>query len=420
MSRTKSFEIEKRAVWEAFKLVKANRGAAGVDGQSIRQFEEKLADNLYKLWNRMSSGSYFPPPVKAVDIPKKTGGKRTLGIPTVADRTAQMVVKMKMEPLIEPLFHPDSYGYRPGKSAKDALTITRKRCWQYDWVLEFDIKGLFDNIDHALLMKAVQKHVKEDWIILYLKRWLVAPLSGVDGKLTERKQGTPQGGVISPLLANLFLHYVFDMWMQKNHPQNPFARYADDGIVHCRTEEEACEMRDKIAARFVECKLEMHPDKTRIVYCKDYRRKGKHSSKSFDFLGFTFRPRKAKGDRGPAFMGYLPAISQSAKKSIRQTVRSWNIPRQTRGTIEDLSERYNPVLRGWVNYYGSFYPSALAPIYHHFDHKLIIWAMRKHKKLRGKYKKSQQWLVRIAEVNPNLFHHWRIGYKPSGWIIRAV
>ncbi|MES0491445.1 MAG: group II intron reverse transcriptase/maturase [Leptospirales bacterium] len=420
MSRTKSFEIEKQAVWEAFKLVKANRGAAGVDGQSIRQFEEKLSDNLYKLWNRMSSGSYFPPPVKAVEIPKKSGGKRTLGIPTVADRTAQMVVKMKIEPLIEPVFHHDSYGYRPGKSAKDALAITRKRCWEYDWVLEFDIKGLFDNIDHTLLMKAIQKHVKEEWIILYLKRWLVAPLSNVDGDLVERKQGTPQGGVISPLLANLFLHYVFDLWMQRNHPHNPFARYADDGIVHCKTEKEACEMRDKIASRLVECKLEIHPVKTRIVYCRDYKRTGKHSSNSFDFLGFAFRPRRAKGKKGNIFMGFLPAISNGAKKSIKQTIRSWNIPTQTAGTIEELSKYYNPALRGWINYYGSFYPSELATIYRHFDHKLIIWAMRKYKRMRGKYKKTQNWLIRISQANPDLFHHWRIGHKPSGWIIRAV
>ena len=276
MDRTKPYEISKHIVLEAFQRVKANKGAAGVDGESLKAFEENLKNNLYKIWNRMSSGSYFPPPVKAVEIPKKNGGTRILGVPTVADRVAQMVVKIYFEPQVEPYFHPDSYGYRPGRSAADALAVTRKRCWRYNWLLEFDIKGLFDNIDHELLMKAVRKHTDNPWVILYIQRWLKAPFQMPDGKVEERTKGTPQGGVISPVLANLFLHYAYDKWMEKNHPGKPFARYADDGIAHCRSREDAEGLRDKLEKRFAECGLELHPTKTRIVYCKDDDRRGNY------------------------------------------------------------------------------------------------------------------------------------------------
>ena len=275
----------------AYKLVKANKGAAGVDKQSLQDFEENLKDNLYKIWNRISSGSYFPPAVKAVPIPKKTGGERILGIPTVSDRIAQMVVKLHIEPMIEPHFLPDSYGYRPNKSALDAVGVTRKRCWGYDWVLEFDIKGLFDNIPHALLMKAVKKHVKCRWALLCIERWLTAPMQLPDGRQIERKIGTPQGGVISPILSNLFLHYTFDLWMQTNHPKKPWCRYADDGLVHCRTKLEADELLKELEARFKACGLELHPIKTKIVYCKDANRKKEYPTTSFDFLGYTLASR---------------------------------------------------------------------------------------------------------------------------------
>lgn len=269
MDKTKPYEISKTVVWEAYKRVKANKGAAGVDDESIEEFETNLKDNLYKIWNRMSSGSYFPPPVKAVEIPKKNGGVRVLGVPTVSDRIAQMTVKIYFEPLVEPYFYDDSYGYRPNKSAIDAIAITRERCWRYDWVLEFDIKGLFDNIDHDLLMKAVRKHTDCKWILLYIERWLKTPFQCKEGKVVERMAGTPQGGVISPVLANLFLHYTFDRWMGMNHPNNPWARYADDAVVHCRTQEEAENLLQSLKKRFEECNLQLHPDKTRIVYCKD-------------------------------------------------------------------------------------------------------------------------------------------------------
>src|SRR5512134_969220 len=224
MTRAKPFDIPKRDVWEAFKHVKANQGAAGVDGQSLQDFEVRLADNLYKLWNRLSSGSYMPPPVRRVEIPKGSGGTRPLGIPTVADRIAQEVIRRRLEPLVEPLFHADSYGYRPGRSAIDAIRTARQRCWRYDWVLDLDIKGFFDSIDWTLLLKAVRKHTDCPWVLLYLERWLKAPAMLEDGTLVPRERGTPQGGVISPLLANLFLHYAFDVWLGRAFPGMPFER----------------------------------------------------------------------------------------------------------------------------------------------------------------------------------------------------
>ena len=320
MDKTKSYEISKHVVLEAFKRVKANKGAAGIDDESLEAFEANLKNNLYKIWNRMSSGSYFPPPVKAVEIPKKSGGKRVLGVPSVADRVAQMVAKIYFEPTVEPHFHPDSYAYRPGKSAHDALAVTRQRCWQYDWVLEFDIKGLFDNIDHELLMKAVGKHTDEAWVILYIQRWLKAPFQKPDGTVIERTKGTPQGGVISPVLANLFLHYAFDVWMTTEHPNKPLARYADDGIAHCSSLSEAEALMENLKQRFKECGLELHPEKTRIVYCKDDDRENDYPETSFDFLGYTFRPRRSKNWQGKYFINFTPAVSNKAKKAMRQTI----------------------------------------------------------------------------------------------------
>ncbi len=325
MDKTKPYEISRHMVWEAYKLVRANNGAAGVDDESIQEIEANLKDNLYKIWNRMSSGSYFPPPVKAVEIPKKNGGVRILGVPTVSDRIAQMTVKLYFEPLVEPIFHPDSYGYRPGKSAIDAVRVTRTRCWRYDWVLEFDIKGLFDNIDHELLMKAVKKHTNCAWVILYIERWLKAPFQLKDGSKRERISGTPQGGVISPVLANLFMHYTFDKWMGNKHAQNPWARYADDAVIHCRTKEEAEQLLEKLKERFKQCKLELHPEKTRIVYCKDDDRKGDHPETKIDFLGYTFRPRRSKNRWGKYFINFTPAVSTKACKAMRQTIRGWRM-----------------------------------------------------------------------------------------------
>jgi RNA-directed DNA polymerase len=413
MEKAKSFEIPKRAVWEAYKKVKANKGAAGIDEVSIVEFEKDLANNLYKLWNRMASGSYFPPPVKAVAIPKKSGGTRILGVPTVADRTAQMVVKTHVEPKVEPVFLEDSYGYRPGKSAIDAVGITRKRCWRYDWVLEFDIRGLFDNIDHDLLMRAIRKHTDCRWEILYIERWLKAPFRTEEGHLVERTAGTPQGGVISPLLANLFLHYAFDVWMKRRYPQNPWVRYADDGLVHCRTKQEAERLLEILRKRFDECKLELHPEKTRIVYCKDDDRRGDHPNISFDFLGYTFRPRRAKNRYGKYFVSFLPAVSDKAIKSMRRAVHDWRMHLKPDKSIEDLSRMFNPIIRGWINYYGHFYKSRLHIVLRYINGCLVYWARRKYKRLNRHQRRAEYWLGRLSRRDPRLFTHWQMGTLPT-------
>ena len=354
MSEAKPFSISKWEIWEAYKRVKANQGAAGVDEETIADFEKNLKGNLYKIWNRMSSGSYFPPPVRTVKIPKANGGERKLGIPTVSDRIAQQVVKSRLEPAVDPLFHPDSYGYRPGKSALDAVGQARQRCWRYDWIVDLDIKGFFDNIRQDLLIRAVKKHAKEQWMVLYIERWLKAPVQEEDGQLVPREKGTPQGGVISPLLANLFLHYAFDRWMSVKYPQNPFERFADDAIVHCRTEKEAQEIRAAIAVRLKECGLELHPEKTKIVYCKDDDRRRRYEHEKFDFLGYEFRPRRSKNRNGKVFLNFSPAISTAAAKAIRDTIRGLKIPTCSNKALEELSRLYNPMIRGWLQYYGWF------------------------------------------------------------------
>ena len=410
LSTAKSFKISKHSVVEAYKRIKENAGSAGIDKESIQDFENNLKDNLYRIWNRLSSGSYFPPAVKGVPIPKKSGGVRVLGIPTVSDRIAQMVIKMELEPILEPYFHCDSYGYRPNKSAHQAIEITRRRCWEYDWVLEFDIKGLFDNINHELLMKALKKHTDNKWILLYVQRWLTAPLQTEEGKLIERNKGVPQGGVVSPILSNLFLHYVFDKWMERNFPEMKWCRYADDGLVHCKTYKDAQEVKAKLEQRFNECKLELHPIKTKIIYCKDGRRRRNYKETKFDFLGFTFAARGAIiKSKGKLFTGFLPAASKSAMNSMRKTIRKWKVPHYVSRSILELAEMLNPVIRGWINYYGRFYPSALMPVYKYINARLRTWVGRKYIKLRWHKTLCTQWLGRVAKQNPKLFAHWSSG-----------
>ena len=406
----KPFNIDKKKVYEAYKAVKSNDGAAGVDEQTIEQFEADLKSNLYKIWNRMSSGTYFPPPVRAVSIPKKSGGQRILGVPTVADRVAQMVVKQVIEPTLDPVFLADSYGYRPNKSALDAVGVTRERCWKYDWVLEFDIKGLFDNIDHELLLRAIRRHVTCKWVLLYIERWLKAPMVQEDGTTMERSRGTPQGGVVSPVLANVFLHYAFDLWMVRTHPDLPWCRYADDGLVHCRTEQEAQALKAELQARLAECHLEMHPTKTKIVYCKDKKRGGKHPNVKFDFLGYCFRPRMVKRFRdNTRFCGFNPAVSSSAMNAMRSTIRELKLRHQTQLSLQDIAQRLNPLLRGWIGYYGRYASSALYPMLRYVNLLLVAWAMRKFKRFKDHKVRASQFLQRLAAERRDLFVHWNLG-----------
>lgn len=403
---TKPFDISKRLVWEAYQRVKANRGAAGVDAETIEKFDLDRDRNLYRIWNRMSSGSYFPPAVKGVAIPKKSGGIRMLGVPTVSDRIAQTVAAMVLEPLLEPVFHADSYGYRPGRSAHDALAVTRKRCWQRDWVLEYDIRGLFDNIDHQLLLKALRHHCDERWVLLYVERWLTAPMQGRDGEPVVRVVGTPQGGPLSPILANLFLHYALDYWLVRHHSDILFCRYADDGILHCRSEAEAVWMREQLAARLRDCGLELHPGKTRIVYCKDSRRTQNYESLQFDFLGYTFRPRRVVDRQGIIRTGFTPAVSRLSMTAMRQSLRRGRLHLRSELSLEQLAARLAPRVRGWMGYYCRFRGSEFQPVADHIDRLIVRWAMRKYKRLRGHKTRAIAWLDRVKSTRPTLFAHW--------------
>ena len=406
MSRAKPFSISKALLWEAWQRVKANKGAPGIDGQSIEEFEADEKNHLYLIWNRMSSGSYIPPAVKAVPIPKKSGGVRLLGVPTVADRVAQTAVTLQLEPILEPLFHADSYGYRPGKSAHDALAITRQRCWKYDWVLEYDIRGLFDHINHELLLKALRHHCKESWVLLLVERWLKAPMQGRDGVLEPRTVGTPQGGPLSPVLSNLFLHYALDFWLVRHHPSVPFCRYADDGILHCKSQAEAIQMREHLASRLRDCGLEMHPEKTRIVYCKDADRTGEAEFTQFDFLGYTFRPRSSRTRYGRLFLGFGPAISRASAKAIRQRIRRWRMHSKSSSSLEDLAQFCGVVVQGWMDYYCRFYRSGFFALACHLDKVLVRWAMRKYKRFKGHPTRAREWLNAKRREQPDLFPHW--------------
>lgn len=406
---TKPFNISKNLVMDAFKLVKSNAGSSGVDQQTLADFERDLKNNLYKLWNRMSSGSYFPLPVKAVPIPKKLGGERILGVPSVSDRIAQMVVKLVFESCVEPCFLPDSYGYRPNKSALDAVGITRQRCWRYDWLLEYDICGLFDNLDHKLLMKAVKKHTDNKWVILYIERWLTTPMQLPDGSLQRKTKGVMQGGVISPVLSNLFLHYVFDAWMKRKHPTIPWCRYADDALAHCETEQQAQQLLAELRQRFEECGLELHPKKTKIIYCKDANRKGKYVYTSFDFLGYTFRPRWVKSRDNILFTSFSPAVSNASMKAMRDQIRQWNWRNYSGLSLEMIARKSNPIIRGWINYYGKYNPSNLYGVLRHFNKNLVKWVMRKYKKFERHKTRAGKFMQGISKRQPGLFYHWKIG-----------
>ena len=419
--KAKPFDISKWVVWEAYRRVKANKGAAGVDGVLVDEFDKDAQNSLYKLWNRMSSGSYFPPPVKAVAIPKPGDrGVRILGVPTVEDRIAQTVVAMYLEERVEPVFHSDSYGYRPKRSALDAVAACRERCWRSDWVVDLDIKAFFDSVDHDLMIRAVERHTGRKWILLYVQRWLKAPMRMQDGTTVARTRGTPQGSAISPLLANLFLHYAFDMWMTRQFPGVPFERYCDDAVIHCRSEGQACQVRDALAARLAQVGLELHPDKTRVVYCKDADRRGSYGHTAFTFLGYTFRPRLAKNRFGKHFLNFLPAVSRDAVTAMSREIRSWHIARRSDKSLDDLARMFNSVVQGWINYYGRFYKSMLYPLFRHLNRLLVRWACRKYKRLKRRERRAGEWMAQVAVRAPNLFAHWRFGVRPHGWARGAV
>jgi len=400
----KPFDISKQLVWEAYGRVKANQGAAGVDGVSIEEFEKDLRNNLFKIWNRMSSGTYFPPPVKAVEIPK-SGGTRMLGVPTVGDRVAQTVVAMALEARTESIFHDDSYGYRPKRSALQAVERCRQRCWKKDWVLDLDVQKFFDSVDHALMVKAVEVNTDARWVVLYVKRWLVAPIQLPDGTLQARNRGTPQGSAVSPVLANLFMHYAFDLFLVREFPTVQFERYADDAVVHCATERQAREVWAALAERMESVGLRLHPDKTKIVYCKDAKRRGSFEQVSFTFLGYTFQPRKARQKDGRFYVGFLPAVSREALKAMGQQVRDWRMHLRIGLDLKGLADWINPIVSGWMTYYGRFYRSALHPFLRRINTYLMRWAQKKYRRLRG-FKRFSVWWTGLVDREPGLFKHW--------------
>ena len=400
-------------VWEAYKKVRSNGKSAGIDQISMDEFDANRSQYLYKLWNRMASGSYFPPPVKEEEIPKKDGKIRKLGIPTISDRVGQMVVKDYLEPRFEKIFSPNSYGYRPNKSAHQALDAVRTNCRKTDWVIDLDIKGFFDNIDHEKLLKAVEKHVSEKWCLMYIKRWLQTPVQTKSGELVQKQgKGTPQGGVISPLLANLFLHYAMDKWLERTHPTVKYVRYADDAILHCRSKVQADYVLRNLGKRMLSCGLELHPEKTKIVYCRDYRRQEKHENVKFDFLSYSFQPRTTKSPKtGKLFLGYDCAISISSKKRIAETMRELDIPHLTHRSIVGVAQFLAPYIRGWINYYGRYRLWEMNSVFQLLRRRLVQWARKRYKRYRRSLNRAYEWLDRIKKQFPGLFYQWQLGFS---------
>ena len=411
-TRTGTVPITKEMVKAAYREVKANHGAAGIDKESLEMYEADLLNNLYVLWNRLSSGSYFPKPLRSVSIPKSNGKQRTLGIPTVSDRIAQQVIKSYLAPRLEAEFHNNSYGYRPLKSAHQAVEAVQKNVRQYAWALDMDIKNFFDEVNHELLLKALDRHVEEKWVKMYLLRWLETPSQQSDGTLIHKQgKGTPQGGVISPLLANLFLHYVLDKWIEKHYPGVAFVRYADDVIIHCQTEEEAKKLLVAIRERLAECKLSLNEEKTKLVYCQDYRRvKKKSFGKKFDFLGFTFKPGSVASKRagGSMFLGYGCAISQSAQTRVIHGWAKLNWHRRSTLSLQEIANEVNPQMSGIIRYYGKFKLWGLQRLMWHFEFRLVKWVLNKYRKFKNSYTKAYRWIKMLKQNYPTMFYYWTV------------
>jgi RNA-directed DNA polymerase len=407
-TRSKTVPITKEMVKAAYRKVKSNQGSAGVDKESLEEFQADLQSNLYKLWNRLSSGSYFPKPVREVSIPKSNGSKRKLGIPTVSDRIAQQVIKSYIEPRLEAVFHANSYGYRPLRSAHQAVESVRENVRSYAWVIDMDIKSFFDEVDHDLLMKGLDCHVEEPWVKMYIRRWLEVPSQSEAGILTEKTgRGTPQGGVISPLLSNLYLHYVLDKWLEKYHPGVAFVRYADDVVVHCKSESEALQLLDSIRERLLACRLRLNEEKTKVVYCQDYRREKKDYKKKFDFLGFTFKPKSVLSSRG-YYLAYSGSISQASQTRIVEGWKKMNFHRRSNLTIQEIATMINPQMVGIIRYYGKFNLWTLQRLISRFHYRLVKWVLSKYKALKGSYRKGYEWIKDLRVSYPNMFYHWRL------------
>lgn len=409
---TKSVPITKQMVWEAYKKVKSNGGSAGVDHQSLSEFDKVRSKELYKLWNRLSSGSYLAPKIKRVTIPKGNGSTRPLGIPTVGDRVAQQVVKAYLEPRLETVFVENSYGYRPNKGAHSAIKEVQNNVLNYSWVIDLDIKEFFENISHALLMKALRKHVSEKWVLMYIQRWLEAPVQLEDGTIKNPTgKGTPQGGVISPLLANLYLHYCTDKWLEKHYPNVKMVRYADDVIIHCGSYTLATQLLLALTNRLTECGLTAHPEKTRIVYCKKDKRNLTGHPVQFNFLGFSFQPIRNKLKSGGSFLQYDCKMSRKSKVRITQELMKLGFHNKSQWTIQGVANLLNPKIRGWIQYYGKISKRSLKPVFYYLHHRMIRWILNKYKSFKGSKVKAIAWLREIGKSYPNLFYHWELGYK---------
>lgn len=409
---TKTQPITKEQVWDAYCQVRKNGDSGGVDKLTLKDYEAVKSKELYKVWNRMASGSYFPSPVRRMEIPKEGGKTRKLGIPTVNDRVAQMVVRHYLEPRLERIFHKHSFGYRPGRNAHMAVKQVKAECWKKSWVIDLDIEGFFDNLDHELLMRALRRHVEESWVLLYVERWLKAPIDLGEGRLKYPEKGSPQGGVISPLLSNLFLHYAFDRWMEINYPSITFERYADDIIVHCETIKQAEWLLVQIGKRLQSCNLQLHPEKTKIAYCKQSGRGASYERVTFDFLGFTFKPKKARKRTGELFLGFGPVISVRSVTRITAELKHLGLHRRTRHELTTLAEILDPKLRGWFNYYGRIDKWTFSLVMFKLNERLIKWACKRFKRFKRSTLRARKWLVGVYNDFPNLFYHWQLGFRP--------